>query len=353
MKKQISLFCSVLLLFALLIPTFSFSIFADGKTLTTDKTEYIEGEPIQVTATGDGSDWVAIYPNGETPGGGTDSIRWYYVAQEGNQSGETKDIREAKLNDSRSDLKSIPAGEYTVYLLADNGYAVITSVEITVMPLEKKLTTDKGEYIEGEPIFVTATTGNSSDWVGIYKKGEVPASNGVQSIRWYNVDRSGEAKDIREAGLNDSRSDLKDIPAGEYTVYLLANNGYDVITQVDITVVKKAADVYGYVQTKPGKTAGAKDMRVLAEVSLAYLEKYEKATLKVAFTTADGKNPVYTMDATDAYTSVMANGESIKAKEGYAFVGVVIEGVTDATSVCATISFDGGAAIDLGSAKLD
>ncbi len=247
MKKLLSMSCSVLLALALLIPLFSASAFAAEKTLTTDKTEYIEGAPILITATGDKSDWVAIYKKGEVPGSGVDSIRWYYVAKDGTNSGDAKNIFDAGVNDSRGDLKDIPAGEYTVYLLEDDDYNVLAKVDITVKEAptvaEKTLTTDKTEYTEGESINVTAV-GEGDDWVGIYLRNDTLETD--QSIRWYYVARdgntSGSTKDMRKAEeTNDSRSAYFDIPAGEYSIYLLENGGYGVLAKVDITV-KAAAD---------------------------------------------------------------------------------------------------------------
>lgn len=102
------------------------------KTLTTDKTTYLEGEPILTTATGEGKDWVGLYLRTDTLE--TDqSIRWYYVARDGNTSGSAKDIRTAEgTNASRAAYANVPAGEYTVYLCANDKWDVLASVDITV-----------------------------------------------------------------------------------------------------------------------------------------------------------------------------------------------------------------------------
>ncbi|MGM9680848.1 MAG: metallophosphoesterase family protein [Eubacteriales bacterium] len=229
---------------------FPVSSFAD-ELLKTDKTTYSEGEDIMITAVGDGDDWVGIYQKGDTLKDVV-SIRWYYVAKEGNTSGTAKNIFDSEYV-NRSALADLPAGEYTVYLLADGGYTVLSRVDITVTADsgenppetsdEKTLTTDKTCYLEGEPILTTAT-GEGYDWVGLYLRTDTLKTD--QAIRWYYVardgNRSGSEKNIRTAeGTNASRAAYADVPAGEYTVYLCANDKWDVLASVDITVYEDPA----------------------------------------------------------------------------------------------------------------
>ena len=244
MKKHIIRFCLALLLPALLLPAFPHGVSADGKTLATDKRQYTEGEEILITATGSGNDWVGIYRKGELPdpgAGGETSIRWYYVAKDGNTSGKAKNIFHAEYI-NRDNLADLPAGDYTLYLLENDGYNVLDKVEITILPKahdpSKTLSTDKTVYTEGEPILTTAT-GDGSDWVGLYLRTDTLQMQ--TSIRWYYVardgNRSGDTKDMRRAeNTNSNRATLFDVPAGEYTLYLLENDGYNILARIDITV---------------------------------------------------------------------------------------------------------------------
>lgn len=249
MKKHIVRFCFALLLPTFLLPAFPRGVSAEGKTLATDKPQYTEGEDILITATGNGNDWVGIYRKGELPdpgAGGEASIRWYYVAKDGNTSGQAKNIFRAEYI-NRDDLADLPAGEYTLYLLENNGYNVLDKVEITILPKEhdpsKTLATDQTIYTEGDPILTTAT-GDGFDWVGLYLRTDTLQMQ--TSIRWYYVardgNRSGDTKDMRKAeNTNSNRAALFDVPAGEYTLYLLENDGYNVLARVDITVNENPA----------------------------------------------------------------------------------------------------------------
>ena len=106
-------------------------------TLELDKYSYTEGDDILVTANGEGKDWVGLYPAGEIPGGGTQSIYWYYVA-DGHTPMEQVSIKSGVHNTDRSDYADLPAGDYTMFLLANDGYDVIDSIDFTIRAGKKE-----------------------------------------------------------------------------------------------------------------------------------------------------------------------------------------------------------------------
>ncbi len=236
MKRNILRLLSVLLLAAAAAFCLAVSASAAEKSLSLPKTVYAQNEDILVTAVGEGNDWVGIYARGETPGNPA-SIYWYYVAQDA-EPGEPVDIRETRSN-NRAEYDELPPGEYTVWLLLDDGYEPYDSIDITILAT---LELDKFSYKEGDDILVTAN-GEGKDWVGLYLKDEVPGSGPV-SIYWSYVAEGHtpmEQVNIKTGTMNDSRSDLADIPAGEYTMVLCANDGYDIIDSIDfkVSAVKK------------------------------------------------------------------------------------------------------------------
>ena len=136
--------------------------------LSTDKSVYLEGEDIWVTAYGEGKDWVGIYAKGEVPGG-PPSIYWYYTASDA-KSGEAVNIR-TKRSNSRPEYQSLPGGAYTVFLLLDDGYTVSESVDILILPEEgKRLVPESASVYEGDFPVVTAF-GAGEEWVGLWPSG--------------------------------------------------------------------------------------------------------------------------------------------------------------------------------------
>lgn len=230
------------------------------KTLTTDKDTYQYGDDIMVTATGNKNDWVALYKKddviGSTKDGGIESIYWYYVATNGNVSGQPFNIRKGTQNSSRKDwteVRNLPAGEYKLLLLENDTYTVLQEKNITIegeAPVvdEKSISTDKDTYTEGEDIQVTAI-GDKADWVGIYKADDKvgkTSDGGVPSIYWYTVNdgvhKSGDSVGIKTTTKATERTDwdlVKDLPAGDYKVVLLENGGYNILKQKNITIIAK------------------------------------------------------------------------------------------------------------------
>lgn len=104
-------------------------------TIDLNAYSFKEGEDIIVTANGEGKDWVGLYPKGEVPGGGTDSIYWYYVA-DGREPLTEVNIKDGTHNASRADLADLPAGSYTMWLLANDGYEEIDHIDFTIRAVE-------------------------------------------------------------------------------------------------------------------------------------------------------------------------------------------------------------------------
>lgn len=231
---------------------------AEEHSLTLDKTEYAVGEPILCTATGSAKDWVGIYRRADEVGG-VASIYWYYVVRDNFPSGATCNIlTDADLNESRPDTALTP-GEYKAILFENDGYTILAQVDFVITdgnstePDEPRdecyVRTDKTEYFVGEDIFVTAT-GTAHDWVGLYLEDDVAAplaEGGVPSIYWYYVaadgNTSGSTKSIRQAEYSNSeRSAYFTIPAGQYKLLLLKNDGYEVLAETHITVIVDPSD---------------------------------------------------------------------------------------------------------------
>ena len=224
---------------------------AEDASLVTDKATYGADDPILVTATGSTTDLVGLYKAGETV---ADSpIYSYEVGGDTNgvkhKSGKQYDIRAygAVSADRIADAK-LPAGDYVIIL--SSGDQELLRMDITITGTSafegvKKVTTNKTNYKVGEDIIVIAS-GTGSDWVGLYKKGEKPASGGDQSIYWYYVDNATQVSGkpfILQRGLQNAGSSNPGavVAAGEYYLALFENDGYTIIDKTDTFVIEAAA----------------------------------------------------------------------------------------------------------------
>ena len=267
MERRITMkkFTSTILVICIILSAFSacFSVSADnGAKLTTNKTTYFEGEAIIINASStnsSGKDWVGITVKGDNTGA---SIRWNYLTE----INADFDIREAsRLGRNRENLYSIPAGEYTVFIIPndltvrDGHDKMLASVDITVIPdsnaentkpelslpaQDTYIVTDKTEYYVGEPVYVAASSVNAGgkDWIGIFPKGHIGPS-----IYWDYISTVGKGKtfEIKKASnMGSSLSAYYGLPEGEYTLYIIPDdltgkNGIGIaLASLDIKVIK-------------------------------------------------------------------------------------------------------------------
>ncbi len=203
---------SILLLSCLLLATVLgiLPVSAVEGRLSTDKTIYAVGEPILVTATGEGKDWVGLYKAEDSydpSAGGQVSIYWYYVADGGNISGTAKNIYDAEYNnfaDRPAFASGIPAGNYKVVLMANDGYAVIEEIAITIEKSAQGGIPDAPLSAVYES--ANAGAGRADGTVTVRHGGEAPEA---YVLRWGNAN-----------GAIDGYSDVATLPcAGEETVY--------------------------------------------------------------------------------------------------------------------------------------
>ncbi len=242
-------------------------VMAEERTLTTDKTVYEAGEPIYVTATGSGTDWIGLYEANPTAQK-TSAAYWYYIAQDGHSSGDTVDIHNADYVNASDcpHMMGIPAGEYKIVLCPNNGYEIAKEVYITVKEPtppddpSSVLKTDKTEYREGESILVTGV-GKGNDWIGLYKADDDIETSVVGY--WYYVAKdgntSGQEVDFQLVAQFDGyREDIAGIPAGEYKLVFFFNGTYQPVTETYFTVkpIGKAEPPASVVYQSAGKGAG-------------------------------------------------------------------------------------------------
>ncbi len=205
---------------------------AEEGAFTLQKTTFAEGEAIYVSATGGGTDWIGIFREGENS-----SVLWYYVAEKPTLF----NVLNGTPNAGES-AASITAGTYTVAFIPNNleGLENATSTQtITVTPSSLRI--EKTRFAEGEQILVSAI-GSGTDWVGVYREGE------TLSARWYYVSTAGSGNyvDVATFGNNNEGNGISPtLSAGNYTIYLIRNDGEYTNAEVAIPItITPASSLY-------------------------------------------------------------------------------------------------------------
>jgi hypothetical protein len=86
----------------------------------------------------------------------------------------------------------------------------------------------------GHPILVrwANAPGQRWDWIGVYRRGADP--NVAPYLTWFYTGAS-----IQGTGRLDASSEGPwPLPPGRYSVYLLADDGYDVLAGADLRIVR-------------------------------------------------------------------------------------------------------------------
>ena len=109
---------------------------------------------------------------------------------------------------------------------------------------ENVILTNKEVYAAGEDIIITihpnyAATMSSTDWIGLYHKGETPNQAGPTSIRWnYAGDFKNGMSIFQSSNHDRPQEDPNNVlKAGQYTLFLCRNDGYEIAARTTITVV--------------------------------------------------------------------------------------------------------------------
>ena len=147
--------------------------------------------------------------------------------------------------ETTEDLTDIPAGEYTLTVLDENGCDIDITVDITEPADGISVTEEHSDYSG----FGVSCNGASDGFIDISPSG----GSGGYTYLWSN-------------GAN--TEDLTDIPAGEYTVTITDSNGCSIPLTVDITETPAMAisethlDYSGFGVSCNGASDGAIDITV-------------------------------------------------------------------------------------------
>jgi PKD repeat protein len=134
------------------------------------------------------------------------------------------------------------AGDFSVTLIAANSEGRDTTrvkglILVDQAAAPARLELDKKVYGIGEAIEATFSNGpgNPTDWVGIYRPGQVPGNGSDYSTLWLYVNGSRTASDALENGWVTFDPGLTE--AGSWWAGFFANDGYALLDSLSFTVI--------------------------------------------------------------------------------------------------------------------
>ncbi len=92
------------------------------------------------------------------------------------------------------------------------------------------MTLDSTEFVQGDEISVRYTGSSKKDWIAIYQKGQQPGAGGPQATVYEYTEKTGQP-DGRMDFKDPDRGDVKALPPGAYDIYLMEDDGYNILAQ--------------------------------------------------------------------------------------------------------------------------
>lgn len=218
--------------------------------IQTDHARYAPGQTVRVTfdgGPGDPQDWIGVYRPFDVPGpvGSTD---WRYV---NNTQGATVGLSSGEVTFPNG--FSAP-GIWRVFFLLDDGYSIAAETSFEVIdPVNALVQANKRMFAPNEPITVTfqGASGFAQDWVAIYPSGIIPDGDPGSTV-WKYTDNT----DVGTAGIIDGTVTFPNgLPAGEWTIFLLENDGYTQLGYETIVVANAGPQSLALLSTTPSDEA--------------------------------------------------------------------------------------------------
>ncbi len=190
------------------------------------------GDPVVVNytgGTGSAQDWIGIYPKDTVPDGTPPSTTWLYI---------TSPAGQVTFGDPlpNNGAVALPNGEWDVHLFCCDLYQSLVKTTISVQGAAPA-TVDLKKYISTADTSVTFAysggTGSPTDWVGIYKKGDVPGGGPLSLTYLYVPTTAGE--------ITFSGADWPDLPAGEYEAHLFCCDIYTILGTQEFEIFEALA----------------------------------------------------------------------------------------------------------------
>ncbi len=99
----------------------------------------------------------------------------------------------------------------------------------------------KGQNGQSLKISFIGGAGNAKDWIGVYKKGEIPQHGVIAATLWSYINGSQTAGEGKRLGTVDFKNvNLLD---GEYVIYFLKDDQYEILAEPVFFTVGQSKDV--------------------------------------------------------------------------------------------------------------
>lgn len=197
--------------------------------LTSNKAAYAGGEPVSLifsSAPGLPTDWIGIFKEGKVVGI-DEADAWNYL--NGTRTPTAGGVTAGTLA-----FAGLPKGYYFADYLVNNGYlAVSERIHFSIGTEIAAISMASPTIVSGHDLVVdfSGGPGTPKDWLGIFKKGEIPGENVLTSYLYVDGKTAGKAT-----------FKLPDLAAGEYFLALFTNDSYtEVSNRLSFTVSPKEA----------------------------------------------------------------------------------------------------------------
>ncbi len=206
------------------------------------------------------SNWVGWYAAGNTPGNEASTI-WKYT-QTGTTTLPTSGSTPVASGTVSFSTAGLAPGEYTVYLLYDDGYTVIGS-PVTITVQAAALSTATPTVTAGSTVTFnySAPSGqlSTSNWVGWYAAGNTPGNEASTIWKYTQTGTTTlPASGSTPVASGTVSFDTTGLKPGTYTVYFLYDDGYTAIGSPITVTVQSATAIPGTLSsTTASATAGA------------------------------------------------------------------------------------------------